>query len=108
MGAASSHGSSRRSFLALAGSSLESIAGASAAAPMIPTPTIRLPAIQADAEPPGEMAGGGSLPDVGIYRLNATRFLSGEEPVEVMAQIHTTPNDPRFRGIEETVHFRLR
>ena len=54
------------------------------------------------------MAGGGSLPDVGIYCLNAARFLSGEEPVEVMAQIHSTPDDPRFREIEETVHFQLR
>ena len=54
------------------------------------------------------MAGGGSLPDVGIYCLNATRFLSGEEPTEVMAQIYTTPNDPRFREVEETVHFQLR
>ena len=54
------------------------------------------------------MAGGGALPDVGIYCLNATRFLSGEEPTEVMAQIYTTPNDPRFREVEETVHFQLR
>ena len=54
------------------------------------------------------MAGGGSLPDVGIYCLNATRFLSREEPTEVIAQIYTTPNDPRFREVEETVHFQLR
>ncbi len=54
------------------------------------------------------LAGGGSLPDVGIYCLNASRFLSGEEPTEVMAQLYSTPNDPRFREIEETVHFQLR
>ena len=54
------------------------------------------------------MAGGGALPDVGIYCLNATRFLSGEEPTEVVAQAWSTPNDPRFREIEETVHFQLR
>ena len=54
------------------------------------------------------LAGGGSLPDVGIYCLNASRFLSGEEPTEVMAQVYTTPNDPRFTEIEETVHFQLR
>ena len=54
------------------------------------------------------LAGGGALPDVGIYCLNATRFLSGEEPTEVVAQAWSTPNDPRFREIEETIHFQLR
>ncbi|MFL6448211.1 MAG: Gfo/Idh/MocA family protein [Bryobacteraceae bacterium] len=55
-----------------------------------------------------KMAGGGSLPDVGIYCLNAARYLTGEEPVEVYAQIASTPNDPRFREVEETVSFSLR
>ena len=32
----------------------------------------------------------GLLPDVGLYCLNASRFLSGEEPVEVMASILST------------------
>ncbi|MFL6414743.1 MAG: Gfo/Idh/MocA family protein [Bryobacteraceae bacterium] len=54
------------------------------------------------------MAGGGSLPDVGIYCLNAARYLTGEEPVEINAQIYTTPNDSRFREVEETVSFSLR
>lgn len=54
------------------------------------------------------MAGGGSLPDVGIYCLNAARYLTGEEPVEIYARIATTPNDPRFREVEETVSFSLR
>ncbi len=54
------------------------------------------------------MAGGGSLPDVGIYCLNAARYLSGEEPVEIYARIATAPNDPRFREVEETVSFSLR
>jgi predicted dehydrogenase len=54
------------------------------------------------------MAGGGSLPDVGIYCLNAARFLSGEEPVEVHGTTFSTPNDPRFREVDETAHFSLR
>ncbi len=54
------------------------------------------------------MAGGGSLPDVGLYCLNAARYLTGEEPVEIYGQISTTPNDPRFREVEETVSFSLR
>lgn len=54
------------------------------------------------------LAGGGSLPDVGLYCLNTTRFLLGEEPTEVSAQIHSTPGDDRFREIEESVSFTLR
>ena len=33
------------------------------------------------------MAGGGSLPDVGIYCLNAARYLTGREPIEIRAQL---------------------
>jgi predicted dehydrogenase len=54
------------------------------------------------------LAGGGSLPDVGLYCLNTTRFLLGEEPIEVSAQIYSTPGDDRFKEIEENVSFTLR
>ncbi len=54
------------------------------------------------------MAGGGSLMDIGIYALNAARYLSGEEPVEVNAMVHSTPGDPRFAEVEENVTFQLR
>jgi predicted dehydrogenase len=54
------------------------------------------------------LSGGGSLPDVGIYCLNAARFLTGEEPVEVFARTFSTPGDPRFKEVEETVTFQLR
>ena len=54
------------------------------------------------------MAGGGSLMDIGIYALNAARYLSGEEPVEVNAMMHTTPNDPRFTEVEENINFQLK
>ncbi|MGI4832814.1 MAG: Gfo/Idh/MocA family protein [Janthinobacterium lividum] len=54
------------------------------------------------------LAGGGSLPDVGLYCLNTTRFLLGEEPDEVSAYIYSTPGDDRFREIEENVSFTLR
>ncbi|SEP78640.1 Predicted dehydrogenase [Faunimonas pinastri] len=54
------------------------------------------------------LSGGGSLPDVGIYCLNAARYITGEEPVEVFAQISTPPNDPRFKEVEESVSFQLR
>lgn len=54
------------------------------------------------------LAGGGALMDIGIYSLQAARYLSGEEPVEVNAFSHSTPNDPRFREVEETINFQLR
>jgi predicted dehydrogenase len=54
------------------------------------------------------LSGGGSLPDIGLYCLNEARFLTGEEPVEVSARIHSTPGDPRFAEVEESVAFTLR
>ena len=54
------------------------------------------------------MSGGGSLPDVGIYCFNTARFLTGEEPIEITATQYTTPNDPRFREVEETVAWTMR
>ncbi len=55
-----------------------------------------------------KLAGGGSLMDIGIYALQAARYLSGEEPVEVNAFLYNTPNDPRFKEVEETINFQLR
>ena len=54
------------------------------------------------------LSGGGSLPDVGLYCLNTTRALLGEEPVEVFASIHSPQGDPRFREVEANVSFTLR
>lgn len=54
------------------------------------------------------LAGGGALPDIGLYCLNFARFVTGEEPVEVMAWTWSTPNDPRFREIEENVVWQMR
>jgi predicted dehydrogenase len=54
------------------------------------------------------MAGGGSMMDIGIYGLNAARYLTGEEPNEVNAMISTTPNDVRFAEVEENITFQLR
>jgi predicted dehydrogenase len=54
------------------------------------------------------MAGGGSLMDIGIYALNAARYLTGEEPAAVNAMMHSTPGDPRFTEVEENITFQLR
>jgi glucose-fructose oxidoreductase len=53
------------------------------------------------------LAGGGSLYDIGIYSLQAARYLTGEEPVEVFGQIANTKDDPRFREVEDRVVFQL-
>jgi predicted dehydrogenase len=55
-----------------------------------------------------ELAGGGSLMDIGVYAVNATRYLTGEEPTEVTAMEYSTPDDPRFREVEELLNFQLR
>ena len=54
------------------------------------------------------LAGGGSLYDIGIYSLQAARYLTGEEPTEVFGQIADTRGDPRFREVEDRVVFQLR
>ncbi|MCI4591777.1 Gfo/Idh/MocA family oxidoreductase [Sphingobium sp. BYY-5] len=54
------------------------------------------------------LSGGGSMMDIGIYSLNAARYLTGEEPVEVSAIESTDHSDPRFRTVEDRVSFVLR
>ena len=54
------------------------------------------------------MSGGGALVDIGLYCLNTARFLTGEEPVEIMAATASPAGDPRFADVEETVAFTLR
>lgn len=53
-------------------------------------------------------AGGGPLMDVGIYSLNACRFLLGEEPKDIVAFAYTDPADPRFKGVEETIGWTMK
>ena len=53
-------------------------------------------------------AGGGSMMDIGIYAVNAARYLSGEEPVEITATEQTNRSDPRFKEVEDTIHFHMR
>ncbi len=50
-----------------------------------------------------KMAGGGPLVDVGIYSIQATRYLTGEEPTEVEAFSSVTDHDGRFKEVEENV-----
>ncbi len=54
-----------------------------------------------------KLAGGGPLMDVGIYCLNFSRYLSGEEPVAVSAQSFQDKSDPRFQEVESSMAFTL-
>lgn len=50
-----------------------------------------------------KLAGGGPLFDVGIYSIQAARFLTGEEPAEVQAYSSVVDHDGRFTQVEENV-----
>ena len=50
-----------------------------------------------------KLAGGGPLFDVGIYSIQAARFLTGEEPAEVQAYSSVIDHDGRFNEVEENV-----
>lgn len=54
------------------------------------------------------LAGGGSLMDIGLYALQAARYTTGEEPVEINAMEFTDRNDPRFKEVEDMINFQLR
>jgi glucose-fructose oxidoreductase len=54
------------------------------------------------------LSGGGSMMDIGIYSLNAARYLAGEEPIEVSAMESTDKTDPRFRNVEDRIDWQMR
>ncbi|MDG6080255.1 Gfo/Idh/MocA family oxidoreductase [Erythrobacter litoralis] len=47
-----------------------------------------------------EIAGGGSLPDIGIYAFNGLIWLLGEEPVRVRGVLTSPPGEARFNEVE--------
>jgi predicted dehydrogenase len=53
------------------------------------------------------MSGGGSMMDIGIYALQAARYMVGEEPIAVYAKETTDKSDPRFREVEDMIEFQL-
>jgi predicted dehydrogenase len=53
------------------------------------------------------LSGGGALPDIGLYCLNTSRFIIGEEPHTVIASTFSTPGDARFREVEESVMWQM-
>jgi predicted dehydrogenase len=55
-----------------------------------------------------KLAGGGPLMDMGVYSLNACRYLTGEEPVELKAFSSTIDHDGRFDTVEENVSWTMK
>lgn len=54
-----------------------------------------------------KLAGGGAMMDIGIYAVNGSRYMVGEDPVWVTAQ--ETKTDPvKFKeGVDETIQFQF-
>ena len=55
-----------------------------------------------------KLAGGGPLMDVGIYSLNACRFLTGEEPTQISAYSSIIDHDGRFNDVEENISWTMK
>jgi glucose-fructose oxidoreductase len=53
------------------------------------------------------LSGGGSLMDMGVYSLQAARYMTGEEPIAVTARESTDRRDPRFREVEDMIEWTL-
>ncbi len=54
-----------------------------------------------------QLAGGGSLMDIGIYAINGARYMVGEDPIWVTAQ-ETKTDTVKFKdGVDETIQFQF-
>ena len=54
-----------------------------------------------------KLSGGGPLMDLGIYCIQASRYVLGEEPVAVTAQFGTVNDPVRFAQVEESISWRM-
>ncbi|RYX81974.1 Gfo/Idh/MocA family oxidoreductase [bacterium] len=54
------------------------------------------------------LSGGGPLPDIGIYSLNACRYLTGQEPTEIQAMWTQPKDNPKFAEVEQSVVWTMR
>ena len=54
-----------------------------------------------------EMAGGGPLMNLGVYCVQAGRYILGEEPIAVTAQYGPVTNELLFSDVEESITWQL-
>lgn len=50
--------------------------------------------------------GGGAMYDMGVYPVNAIRYVTGEEPLSIMAQ-QSTQRPEIFKEVDETMNFQV-
>ena len=55
-----------------------------------------------------KLAGGGPLMDMGVYSLNACRYLTGEEPIDLKGYSSVIDHDGRFDTVEENVSWTMK
>ena len=54
-----------------------------------------------------QLAGGGSMMDIGIYAINGARYMVGEDPIWVTAQETKTDTVKFKEGVDETITFQF-
>jgi predicted dehydrogenase len=54
-----------------------------------------------------QLSGGGSMMDIGIYSVNGSRYMIGEDPVWVTAEETKTDHEKFKEGVDETIQFQL-
>lgn len=54
------------------------------------------------------LSGGGALIDVGIYCVQAARYITGMEPISVTAQFGPTTDPKKFCEVEEQISWQMR
>jgi len=74
--------------------------------PRLFTSTFTLPVVEGNIRVKGEL-GGGTLYDIGVYCINAARYLFQDEPIEALAASFNG-GDPKFADIDEATSAILR
>ncbi len=54
-----------------------------------------------------QLSGGGSLMDIGIYAINGSRYMTGEDPIWVTAEETKTDHVKFKEGVDETIQFQF-
>lgn len=54
-----------------------------------------------------QLSGGGSMMDIGIYAINGSRYMTGEDPIWITAQETKTDHVKFKEGIDETIQFQF-
>lgn len=55
-----------------------------------------------------KLSGGGALMDIGIYSIQACRYIAGTEPIEVTGFSESNSDDERFKEVDENLSFMMR